>query len=600
VVQVTETGRRRALRLVGGGHDEEADSRRLAYPPHGVRVHRLRMSSAAAAPHDPHLVALKVAQLITGGRILTDHAGNESWSTKDWSPAPNTRQFELLSPGGAVSRKVKLCSTVPPRAGAPARAPRTPLTAHGGFERGPPARCLAMVVARKLPSELNVGLPASWRGVRLKARAAREGRLLVQQGPDIAPLLAARGRAFDTSAEGCGEARPWSRDTSHYQLSVVIPTRNEAGSIRPLLDALCPTLAGLSAEVVFVDDSNDETPSVVEVAAATSPIPVRLRHREPGERRDGLGGAVKLGFESAQGRFVAVMDCDLQHPPAVLREMLAMAERQQADLIVASRFAGSRGVGEFGALRQAISRSFSTLAKLSFPKRLRQVSDPMSGFFLVRRERLPTEELRPHGFKILLEVLVRAAQLQVAEVPYTFGERCAGESKASPREGLRYLRHLARLRLAGAPLRLAKFGAVGLSGLLVNTLLLAALTNEAGLFYLVSALVATELSIVWNFWLSDTWVFQSTAIRSRRFRRLASFAAINNVALALGGPLLWLLVTFVRLQYLVANVLSIGLLMVARFLLSDKLIWGSGRTRNFRAAARQQVTAARQVSAPSK
>jgi len=230
------------------------------------------------------------------------------------------------------------------------------------------------------------------------------------------------------------------------ELSVVVPTRNEAASIDPFLAALSPALEGMDAEVIFVDDSSDDTPAVVERHAAVSSIPVHLRHRPAGERADGLGGAVKLGFEAAEGGLIAVMDVDLQHPPGLLRPMVE-AMRSDADLVIGSRFTGGAGVGDFGLVRRAVSRVSSTLARVLFPTRLRQVTDPMSGYFLVRREVLAVGELRPHGFKILLEVLVRSGPLRVAEVPYTFGERVAGTSKASLREGWNYLVHLLRLRL---------------------------------------------------------------------------------------------------------------------------------------------------------
>jgi glycosyltransferase involved in cell wall biosynthesis len=242
---------------------------------------------------------------------------------------------------------------------------------------------------------------------------------------------------------------------SARELSVVVPTRNEAASIGPFLAALLPALDGIDAEVIFVDDSSDDTPSVVQRHADVATLPVQVRHRVPGERADGLGGAVKLGFEAAEGALIAVMDVDLQHPPALLRPMVAAAMRGDTDLVIGSRFTGGAGVGDFGLVRRAVSRGSSTLARLLFPRRLRQVSDPMSGYFLVRRERLAIGALRPHGFKILLEVLVRSERLRITEVPYTFGERVAGTSKASLREGCNYLVHLVRLRLGlgGAKLR---------------------------------------------------------------------------------------------------------------------------------------------------
>jgi putative flippase GtrA len=201
-----------------------------------------------------------------------------------------------------------------------------------------------------------------------------------------------------------------------------------------------------------------------------------------------------------------------------------------------------------------------------FPRRLRKVSDPMSGFFLVRREAVDIDGLRPRGFKILLDLLVRNPGLRAAEVAFTFGEREAGRSKATIREGLRYLSLLARLRFA-------RFGVVGLSGLVVNTALLAFLTDFVGLFYLVSAVVATQGSTLWNFWLTERWVFADRDHRRSRGSRLALFFLMNNAALALRGPLLVLLTSGFGIHYAVSNVISLMALTLVRFGLADTWIW---------------------------
>jgi dolichol-phosphate mannosyltransferase len=124
-------------------------------------------------------------------------------------------------------------------------------------------------------------------------------------------------------------------------------------------------------------------------------------------------------------------------------------------------------------------------------------------------------------------------------------------------------------------LRVVRFGLVGASGVVVNTLVLALLTSGAGLYYVASALLATEASIAWNFALSERWVFRGT--RGGRVRRFISFTVVNSLAFALSGPLLWVLVSEIGLHYLLGNLLSIGGLMVVRFVVADKLIWGAGR-----------------------
>lgn len=134
-------------------------------------------------------------------------------------------------------------------------------------------------------------------------------------------------------------------------LSVVIPTRNEAESVPPLVAELVRALGnGVRAELIFVDDSDDETPTVVLTAARTagSAMPIRICHRPVGSREGGLGGAVKRGFEEASGRFVAVMDADLQHPPDLLPALIAKAQSEQVDVVVATRFVDGGTTGKFG------------------------------------------------------------------------------------------------------------------------------------------------------------------------------------------------------------------------------------------------------------
>ncbi len=231
-------------------------------------------------------------------------------------------------------------------------------------------------------------------------------------------------------------------------VSLIVPTRNEAENISELLVRLDRLPAGVLGEVIFVDDSDDDTPATVAYLAGSVDFAVDVVHREPGHREGGLSGAVLEGFRRARGGWLAVMDADLQHPPEVLADLFAAAESQSADIVCATRNVNGAGRDGLGAARDVISKSFTTFARRAFPRRLRGVSDPMSGFFLVRHSAVEVERLRPTGFKILLEILVRTPGLRRAEVGYEFAARHAGDSKASLRQGVVYLRHLARLRLA--------------------------------------------------------------------------------------------------------------------------------------------------------
>jgi dolichol-phosphate mannosyltransferase len=229
-------------------------------------------------------------------------------------------------------------------------------------------------------------------------------------------------------------------------LTILVPTRNEADNVEPLLHRLSASVES-STVVLFVDDSDDETPEVIGEAAARrfGWLDTRLLHRSSGQRSGGLGGAVLAGLRRTDTPWVCVMDGDLQHPPEIVPQLLDTALAADADLVVASRYVqGGRNEG-LGAVRTAVSWGSTVLAKAMFPHRLRGIRDPMSGFFLFRREAL-TETMTPRGFKILLEIAVRHPDLVRREVPFVFVERVNGASKGTVHEGFRYLRLLAAMR----------------------------------------------------------------------------------------------------------------------------------------------------------
>jgi dolichol-phosphate mannosyltransferase len=237
----------------------------------------------------------------------------------------------------------------------------------------------------------------------------------------------------------------------------VIPTFNEREGIGALLNAVSTALAAIQWEAVFVDDSNDGTDELI-AALASEDSRIRLLHRD--ENRGGLAGAVVDGLAVARGMYVCVIDADLQHPPERIPAMLHEARASNADVVVASRYVpGGSASGLDGPLRQLYSRGLRRLSQVVFPRRLASISDPLGGFFLLHRSVVEGAELRPIGYKILLEILVRCSWRTAREVPYRFMPRQHGESKADLRQGLRFLHHLAKLAWdcspAFAPARMA-------------------------------------------------------------------------------------------------------------------------------------------------
>jgi dolichol-phosphate mannosyltransferase len=359
-------------------------------------------------------------------------------------------------------------------------------------------------------------------------------------------------------------------------LTVVVPTKNERENVPHIVERLEAALPTVPLEIVFVDDSNDGTAELVVDLAAESERRIVLLKQMHGRHIGGLGAAVVQGLRAAQAPWVCVMDADLQHPPELVAALLEQAESRDLDVVVASRYCAEGDTGSFGWARAMASRSTTTAARLLFPRRLRTVTDPMSGFFLVRRDAVDVGRLRPRGFKILLELLVRHPDLRAAEVSFTFGERRFGRSKAGVREAARYLSLLARLRFA-------RFGAVGLSGLVVNTAVLAFLTDFVGLFYVVSAVFATQVSTLWNFGFTEFWVFSDREARRGRGSRMALFFLMNNAALALRGPVLIVLTSGLGLHYALSNIISLASLTLLRFAVADSWIWAKDRPHKSRA-----------------
>jgi dolichol-phosphate mannosyltransferase len=249
------------------------------------------------------------------------------------------------------------------------------------------------------------------------------------------------------------------------------------------------------------------------------------------------------------------------------------ATRSGSDVVVASRYCDLGGLGDFGRVRTYVSEGSTMLARLAFPNALAGITDPMSGFFLIRRDAIDLRELQPRGFKILLEILCRTPELRKSEVPFQFGERFAGESKASLQEGVRYVRQLLDLRFGPSWVSFVRFGMVGLTGIFVTALALAAFTELLGIFYLTSAVFATQVSTFWNFVLTELFVFDRSFSAIGRLRRAGLYFAMNNAALGLRGPMLFVLATSLGLHYMISNIISLVGLMILRFLTADRLIW---------------------------
>ncbi|MFC7995817.1 glycosyltransferase [Streptomyces rochei] len=371
-------------------------------------------------------------------------------------------------------------------------------------------------------------------------------------------------------------------------VTIVVPTFNESGNVRRLLRLITDAVpARLPCEVVFVDDSTDDTPDVIRAAAPDCPFPVTVLHRD--EPVGGLGGAVVEGMKAAGSDWIVVMDGDCQHPPSLVPELVATGERTGAGLVVASRYVkGGSRAGLAGSYRIAVSRAATWLTKALFPRRLHGISDPMSGFFAIRRGEVTAEVLAPLGYKILLELAVRSRPQTVTEVPFVFEERFAGESKSTAQEGMRFLRHLAGLRTASPLARMVAFGLIGLSGFLPNLAALWAFT-EAGLHYLPAEIAANQFGVAWNFLFLERLLFRDRRRHRHWADRTVRFALIANADLVLRIPLIALLVGQFGLAVLPATALALVITFVLRFAGTEALVYLPRRRRTAARTARSDA-----------
>ncbi|MFG6492857.1 glycosyltransferase [Microbacterium sp. P03] len=355
------------------------------------------------------------------------------------------------------------------------------------------------------------------------------------------------------------------------QLSIVVPTYNEAPNIAELVRRVTQAVRGLQAEIIFVDDSTDATPQTITDVAESASLPVRMIHRTHGA--GGLGGAVVEGITAAQSDVCIVMDGDLQHPPEEIPALYADYVRGGVDMVVASRYVGNgRATGLADNTRVLVSKASTALTKSMFPIRLKDVTDPMTGFFLVDRRAIDIEGLAPRGFKILLEMLARKT-LRVREVPFEFAGRHAGESKASFLEGLNFIAQLTALRFG----KMSLFAIIGGLGALANLALLWLFTHF-GMGYIAGMIIASELTIIGNFVLIERFVFQDMkGAASGVWSRFAKSFTFNNAELLVRIPVVALMVHSWHFSSVIAAAITLVIAFFVRFVFHALVVYAPKR-----------------------
>jgi dolichol-phosphate mannosyltransferase len=325
--------------------------------------------------------------------------------------------------------------------------------------------------------------------------------------------------------------------TAGPELTLVIPTLNERDNIRPLVDLLDAVLESVNWEVIFVDDD--------------SPDGTAERIREIGRRdrrvrclqrlgRRGLTTACIEGALAASATYIAVMDADMQHDEKLLPQMLAMLKSDPVDLVVGSRYVAGGGIGRLDAARANMSVFATRLSRIICKA---EIADPMSGFFMLRRDVLEgvLRRLSGQGFKILLDILASSPRsLRVRELPYEFRERQRGESKLDTLVAWEYMMLIAD-KLIGhiVPVRFALFALVGGIGLLIHMSVLWFGLTVAGATFNPAQASATIVAMTTNFFLNNLFTYRDRRLRGLAvlrglfiFYAICTLGAVANVGIA--------------------------------------------------------------------
>ena len=348
------------------------------------------------------------------------------------------------------------------------------------------------------------------------------------------------------------------------ELSLIIPTHNESKNIEQLIQIIINTLDRIVVnqyELIVVDDNSPDFTWKFAADLSHKYSQVKVIRRESEKR---LATATIRGWQAAKGQVLGVIDGDLQHPPHTLTKLWQEIEKG-ADIAIASRNLEGGGVSEWSIACRFLSRGAQMLGLLILPEVMGRISDPMSGYFMVRRDAISGNIFKPLGYKILVEVMARGNIRWISEIGYVFQERRIGESKVTYQQYIEYILHLIRLRLHLWQIdRALRFGISGFSGVFVNLAVLYFLREFADLGLTRSAIIAAEIAIANNFFWNDRWTFKDISSKQKsKHKRLIRFLKFNLICLSglvLNILLLNIFYNLLGINEYIANIIAIAII----------------------------------------
>ncbi|WP_048149743.1 glycosyltransferase [Methanolacinia paynteri] len=365
-----------------------------------------------------------------------------------------------------------------------------------------------------------------------------------------------------------------------YDISVIIPTFNEAENIENIIRAVSGILTdkNITGEILVVDDdSGDGTKDIVRrLQDSISGLNFIIR-----EEDHGLSQSVVEGFEKAQADIIQVIDADFSHPPQLIPDFYKSIKEDGFDIVIGSRYMKGGDIKNWPVKRRIISLGATAFGRVLFP----EITDPVSGFFAIKKEVIANARMKPRGYKILMEVLGKGTWEKAKEIPFIFKDREEGESKLKLSTMIDYILQCTDIGVYALKnhntyawkewKKIFKFGLVGASGIVVNTGILYAVTEYFGIYYMISSVFAIEASIATNFILNDTWTFDGAnkSHMGSRWKRFVSFQLISVCGVGINLLVLFALTEFAGIYYLFSNIVGIFIAFAWNFLVNRHITW---------------------------
>jgi dolichol-phosphate mannosyltransferase len=378
------------------------------------------------------------------------------------------------------------------------------------------------------------------------------------------------------------------------QVSIIIPTYNESQSILQVLKSIQEHLpANTTAQAIVVDDNSpDGTAKIVEDyllnVRKIANYTIDIIHRKT---KEGLSSAILKGIQYATGNTIVVMDSDLSHPPSLLPKMLDALKHPKCDIVIASRYVNGGSISGWSLRRKLVSKIATLIAKRGLGV---NAKDPMSGFFAFKRHTINGLKFDAIGYKMLLEILVKAKNVNILEIPYTFTNRQLGSSKLDAGAILGYLKSVWRLYRFGKAAskeekrasvsffsKAGRFYSVGALGLVINYLVSSMFSGVvSNLWYIHATIIGIAVSMSSNFFFNKIWTFEDrnfgwkhTLEQYTKFIGFSSLGALTQIGLV------YLLVDSYAIQYPIALIIAVSSAALSNFILNKKWtfkekIWG--------------------------